>query len=481
MADKGLSRKDLGRSLRLGMLSILAMGFTRAEAADAPSADSLAQQNQQLQSELSRLEARVNELESREASTTQATVDAVAHDAQRRTDAPGLAPLEAGFAPTVGFQLRTGDGNFTLHPGIVADIRYMTSIRDRVPSGGTGETTTSGSPDTQSGFDITRLRLILDGTFAQDFGYVVQFQDDQGQNFGLLDAFGTYHFENTPFTLKAGQFKDPVWHERNISEARLEAVDRSYLESLLGGGPSSRVQGAAILYDQDRTRGQLVIHDGYGSSNTKFFDSGGVGTSNTGVGGVTPDNYGVSGRAEYLLIGDRTKSFNPYTEYDQFTALNAKQDILVGGAGFDYTQAGANHLFLHSVDVQYDNTGGLGLYGAYLGSYRVLSTNQGVPPGYFYDPGLLLQASYLVTRQIEPFVRYDYTYLAFGSTGTLATHEVNEITIGANYYLYGQNAKFTLDGVWLPQGAPTDADALGILRDSDHNEFVLRAQFQIAI
>ena len=409
---------------------------TDSSATGSPTTESLVEQNRQLQAELQKLETRVNELEARDASTTQATVDAVA---------------------------------------------YTTSIRDRVPTGGSGETTTSGHPDTQSGFDITRLRLILDGTFDKNFGYVIQFQDDQGQGVGLLDAFGTYHFSDTPFTLKVGQFKDPVWHERNISEARLMGVDRSYVEALLGGGPASRVQGAAILYDQDRTRAQLAFTDGYGSINSKFFDSGGVGTSSTGAGGVTPDNFGVSGRAEYLLIGDRTKSFNPYTEYDQFTALNAKRNILVAGGGFDYTQAGANQLLLHSIDAQYDTTYGLGLYGAYLGSYRNLDTNQGVAPGSYYDPGLLLQASYLVTSRIEPFVRYDYTYLSFGSTGTLATHEVNEFTVGANYYLYGQNAKFTLDGVWLPEGAPTDADALGILRDSDHNEFVLRAQFQIAI
>ena len=58
---------------------------------------------------------------------------------------------------------------------------------------------------------------------------------------------------------------------------------------------------------------------------------------------------------------------------------------------------------------------------------------------------------------------------------------MQEITIGANYYLYHQNAKFTLDASWLPNGAPADADALGILKDSGHNEAVLRLQFQLAL
>jgi hypothetical protein len=224
-----------------------------------------------------------------------------------------------------------------------------------------------------------------------------------------------------------------------------------------------------------------VIHDGYDSINTKFIDAGGIGTGSTGGAGVTPTDFGVSGRLEYLTIGDRTTDFNPFTEYDQFTALGARQDILVLGGGFDYSQAGSNGVLFHTVDAQYDNTAGLGLYGAYLGTYRDLNTNQGVVPGNYYDPGFVLQASYLVLPKIEPFARFDYTYLDAGSVTGLKSHDTDEFTIGANYYIDGQNVKFTLDGSWLPNGAPTDSDALGILKDSGHNEFVIRGQFQVAI
>jgi hypothetical protein len=60
-------------------------------------------------------------------------------------------------------------------------------------------------------------------------------------------------------------------------------------------------------------------------------------------------------------------------------------------------------------------------------------------------------------------------------------HAVEEFTIGANYYIYKQNAKFTLDASWLPEGSPTDATALGILKDTGRNELILRAQFQLAM
>jgi hypothetical protein len=135
----------------------------------------------------------------------------------------------------------------------------------------------------------------------------------------------------------------------------------------------------------------------------------------------------------------------------------------------------------HTVDAQYDTTCGFSAYAAYLGSYRNLNRNEGVKQGFYYTPGFLFEMAYLVTPKFEPFVRYDYTYLPLGSETNLTTGEVQEVTVGANYYLFKHNVKFTLDGSWLPQGAPSDADALGILKNSGNNEFVVRAQFQLAI
>jgi hypothetical protein len=78
-------------------------------------------------------------------------------------------------------------------------------------------------------------------------------------------------------------------------------------------------------------------------------------------------------------------------------------------------------------------------------------------------------------------VRYDYTHLDGKALTGVAQDNIHEITIGANYYLYGQRAKLTLDASFLPNGCPTDVDSLGILQDDGHNEFFLRAQFQLAI
>ena len=397
--------------------------------------------------------------------------------------ADGAAPLLAGWNGTQ-FTIRSADGNFNLHPGLVLDVRDLVTYRQRVApgTGRAGEVVRAGD-DTQNGVDLSRLRLTFDGTLFRQVSYQFQFSADQGQSLTLLDGNVSYRFGDSPFTAKVGQFKDPVWHERNVAESNLMAVDRTLTEFFVEGGQGSRVQGGALTYDRDRFRGQVVAHDGYNSQNTKFFDAGGVPTGVGGAAGVSPTDYGFSGRAEYLLLGTRTKTFNPFTEYDQFTSLGATQDVLVLGGGLDYSQAGANDLILHTVDLQYNGVDGLSAFAGYSGSYRAIHTNQGVPVGFYYDPAFFAQVAW-VFGKVEPFARYDYTHLDPNSTRAVAglrSHLVQEITVGANYYLYGQKLKLTGDVDYLPNGSPADADALGVLRDSGRNEVVGRFQVQLAI
>jgi len=194
-----------------------------------------------------------------------------------------------------------------------------------------------------------------------------------------------------------------------------------------------------------------------------------------------PIDWGISGRGEYLLVGDRDPNFDPYYEYDQFSARGDKQNILVTGGGFDYSESGANKLVMHTVDAQYNTTNGWGLYAAYLGSYRNYYTNRGVKSGSYYDSGFLVQAAYLVTPKFEPFIRYDYTHLDGNADPGIIQDKANEITIGANYYLLGNQAKITVDGTWLPNGVPTDVNYLDFLQNNSHNEFVIRAQMQLSL
>ena len=94
------------------------------------------------------------------------------------------------------------------------------------------------------------------------------------------------------------------------------------------------------------------------------------------------------------------------------TALGAKSELLVAGAGFDWTQAGSNDALFWTVDAQYDNPNGLGLYGAILGQYtKIPGTALAIPSGNYDSYGALLQAGYMINNQWEPFARWDYTHL----------------------------------------------------------------------
>jgi hypothetical protein len=451
--------------------------------AAAPTSQPSSDSNTQLKQEVEDLQQKVADLEAREADT--AAVDkAIIADSDKHSELFMTSiNTESGYNPSVGFVLQSEDGQFTFHPGVLLDFRYMASYREKTPANGEGEVAQPGYT-IQDGFDVTRARLIFSGNFTSAINYYVQFQDDQGTAFNLFDVWWVYHLpNNSPFSVKVGQFKDPVWRERLVSEATLMAVDRSMVEFLLGGGQGSRVQGVSLMYDQGLVRSQLAFHDGFNSINTKFFNSGGVAGGVGGESGVTPDDFGVSSRGEFLVLGRRSDQFDPYRHYDSgFTALgNNQENYLIIGGAFDFTQAGVNDLIAHTADIQFNSPSGLSFFGAYYGTYRDIKTNQGVNPGFYYDPGFLVQASWLLDKKIEPFARYDYTYIPLGSTTGLNTGEVQEITVGANYYLYKQNAKFTVDAVWLPDGSPADSDALGILKDSGHNEFVLRCQFQLAL
>jgi hypothetical protein len=457
----------VGAKLGRTAASAVVFGFAAVALAADPSTQEMAQQIQQLQAKVDKLEA------------TQTPAPST-QPAESKSNLFDVSPLFSGYDPSVGFVIRSEDGNFSFHPGLVADFRNMTTYRQNIPPKGGGETGETGD-DVQNGFDISRLRLTFDGQFTKSLTYFVQFQDDQGQTFNLYDAFAQYHFGDSPWSLRVGQFKDFLWHERNIAESRQLAVDRSLMEALLWGGTVSRTQGVALMYEKDRLRAQALIGDGFNSLNTKFFDGGGAGAGVTGSSGVTPTDFGVGGRAEYMLIGDRTPEVNPFAQYDQFSSLGAKQNTLVVGGGVSYSQAGSNGILFHSLDIQYNNSNGFSAYAGYLATYRDLHTNQGVVPGSYYDPGFLVQAAYLIDHKIEPYARFDFTHLAPKSTTGLANHDVPELTVGGNYYLYKQNLKLSLDGIWLPNGSPVDADALGVLKNSGHDEFILRAQFQLAI
>jgi predicted porin len=160
--------------------------------------------------------------------------------------------------------------------------------------------------------------------------------------------------------------------------------------------------------------------------------------------------------------------FGDWKSYADFTALGNKKDLLVVGAGFDWSQNGDTDVVRHSVDAQWE----AGPFGVFAGFYGRYLDGAG---GSTWDWGGVAQAGYLLNSQWEVFGRY--SYLDLEDTGG-SEDTFHELTLGVNYYIHKHNLKVTVDGSWLPNGSPADLDAIGVLANDGNNQFILRAQLQ---
>lgn len=379
------------------------------------------------------------------------TVQAVLQDADRNSTLLDMGDATSGYDPDRGFFIASGDGKFYAHPFFLLQIRDATNWSQ--------DEKADGNDDTQNGFEIRRMQLGAEGNvFTPDFTYRVFIQTERnGGEAELFDAWVKYHFPDTHLSIEAGQFKAPFDHEQLIADRNLLAADRTLSDDILANGEAFS-QGVQAIYETNPIRARADFTNGYDVNDTNFQE---------------PPNrmydYGVGGRVEYKVMGT-------WNEYDYFTSLFDTSDLLVFGAGVDDSEGGSIDSIRHTVDGQW-NHGPLGIYLAYLGMYK---RNNGTA-GDTYDSSVRAQANYMLTRQLEPFVRYDYLRLD-GSEFTPGTQSnLNEFTIGVNDYFYGEHAKVTLDMMYLPQGSPVGDNGSGVLIDDGHSEIVVRGQFQLSL
>lgn len=409
------------------LVGVLGLGAI-ATAAD-PTASELRQQIEALQNKVAKIEAK-----EASATQTQATVASVLNDAERRSQLLQAGGMTGGFDGKQFF-LGSADGKFKLVPYFQLQFRAVTNYAD--------EAQADGDANTVHGYEMRRTKVGIKGNaFSQDLQYDIRWAFSRSSGTPTLEnAFVQYKFADE-MSFRVGQWKEAVFHEESVSSTRQLAADRSLVNEVLGGGNTDYVQGIALLYSNDTINAELALTDGANSDNTNFAD-----TANA--------NYGVSGRVEYKVMGD-------WKNYHDFSAMNNKDDLLVIGAGFDYTEGGSDKTVFHTVDAQYE-MGQLALYAAYLG---VWADDDGSDD---YSWGALAQAAYMIDQNWEVFGRY----------GFIEEDSLSEITLGVNYYFAGHNAKVTVDAVVLPDGSPSDS-GLGYVA-SDDLQVVIRGQFQLAL
>lgn len=451
----------LHRSRRLVpaiVLGTLGLGAV-AMAADTATED--------LRGQISALQAKVDALEAKQISAqdVDATVRQVLNDAETRSQLMAAEGFTAGYNKGK-FLVQSADGNFVLNPALQFQARYVGNYQDG------GLNADSAYND---GFEIRRMKLGFSGNaISPDLTYNFVWTtlngtgDGTGGNLSLEDAWARYKFA-PDFAVFGGQFKDFFMHEGNVSSKRYLAVDYSLLDLALGNdGNTKYVQGVGLAWETQQVRASIAYHDGGASQNTYFADYNGV-------------KWGITGRAEAMLQGDK------WAQYDDFTALGNKSDLLVLGAGFDLTQRAGSNVLFHAADVQWEpqSIAGLSVYGAYVATW---TDNTVVDTVNTYNYGFLAQAGYLLNDKLEVFGRYDIIFRDDnGLEGEV--DPVQEFTVGMNYYINGHNAKFTADLGFLPEGTGGVASTSGLnaigygATDSTSRDpqIVARIQFQLLL
>lgn len=374
--------------------------------------------------------------------------------------------ITAGYIRDQGFVIRSEDGNFLLHPWAFIQVREATNYSEN-----------KNNSKWDTGFELPRMKLILDGNvFSPDLTYqVIWATSDTTGNLGLQDAWARYHIPDTPFAAEGGQIRDPVDHEQIMYATQSMTPERSIVNNVLLNGDNI-VKGVDFTYGYDGEiypwRAQAALTSGMRNFDTTFQGWP-----------VNPATWGVAGRVEWKLMGK-------WRDYFHFTAMGDKEPLLVIGGGVDYTEAGPTSDFTQVADVQFNTPSGITLYGAYLGRY--VRHNAG-PPGSngastgtgpfadTYDTTARIMAAYLIDRHWEPFVRYEF--LNFDPRElppTAAHHIINDITVGFNYYFYGQRAKFSVGASYLPNGSPI-SNTMSDLVINSGNQVIIQVQFQLII
>jgi hypothetical protein len=450
-------------------------------------------------SEIAALRARIDQLEKQQKdqevkqqqAAEQATTNSVLKDADHHSHLFDDVGISAGYKDN-RFFIGSDDGNFTLRPWYHLQIRYVANWRQDAKA--------SGDDLTESGFEIRRLKIGLDGNmFSPDFTYFfnwatsrqssnVNVTNSAGATIGtvtnslggvpiLEEAWVKYNFHNSPWYIKAGQIKDPLLHDQVVSSRYQQSAERSLTADVFANGDAF-TQGATVIFDpKSWFRVEGGVNHGMRSANTNF-----QGPPTNGY------NFGVAGRAEFKVMGR-------WQDYSQVGAVDTKERLLVFGIGADSSQRGHSTQTVAVADAMYGSPSGLNFYGALVDRYTnhnfgfqtqsATGASITAPPANVLNTStneysLLIQGGYIINKVIEPFGRYEYMHVAGVPAGSITYIPV--VTAGANWYFVGHRAKLTFQAQYLPKGIPFSDGASDVMTSTKgRSELIGEVQFQLLI
>ena len=431
--------------------------------------------NADLQARLEAAEARIAELSAVTNNNwlTDARADEIrslVHDVL--ADADTRASLQGSTADyNDGFTIGSADGNWSLKINGLLQTRWYSD---------TVSNDAGLAPDIDNdGFETSRALLNFSGTIAGDYGYNIRWNLDDAaahdgtdgdtvapatpvagaagltQGDAISWAYGTMQLDDG-WSLDAGRMKMHTTRSWIINSEDQMAIDRGITST----ATAFTSTGVALNYSEDDWR----LNAGYYNGLLDSPNGAGNAAAPGGGYGANDNSHSWSIRGELLLEGD-------WGQFDQFTSTNGNSaGTLVGIAWWDTGSGDApvppngQSGWIVDAQMQWD---GSNLYAA----YQTTSTD-----GVVADPNSFLVAYGLyLDDNWEAYARYQSI-----DPDVVGTNDAEVMTIGVNYYLAGNNAKWSLDYSWADDGIAANAQLGWQGAAAVQDEEMLRMQLQFA-
>ncbi len=369
-----------------------------------------------------------------------------------------LGPCELGYKK--GFYFRTRDDKFFMRMTGRIQMRYGYEDRDNVP----------GEED-DSSFSLRRARLKWDGYAYKDFKYKIELalksqgtkatstaDEDKAKAVELIDWWAEYK-KYSYAKIRFGQWKVPFNSQRVVSSSKLQMIDRA----------SSQDE-----FTMDRQIGTMVSGNLFGKKMEYYagmFNGNGRNEKSNGnnehlyIARASWNPFGSYGKGIGEQISDLAWSEKPMAHLSAAIAFDNAADETIDLDGLGETT---------SADV--DRTSLVGEYGL---KYKGFSTSaefywrkyDNIGGKSIIDRGFFVQGGYfLIPKHLEIAGRYslvDYD-------NRREADAVREATAGINYFFAGQGKKLQFNFVRLDNEFPNSVST------SDDIDYFYRLQFQLA-
>lgn len=513
-----------------------------SQAEQKPSVDELMKRMEALEERNRELESRVTDLNKQQgeqwlteqrAGQIREIVADVLSDSQTRASLQDSG-MTAGWND--GFFLASADGRFRMNFGGFMQSRFTYSNIQPGPyrpfPSPAADQFVYDRNDNRYGFGLPNVELWTDGhILSKDFQYMVKARfyeqvatdlqkgstgaiagDIDFSGFELLDAWMRFNLDDN-WSIRAGQFRTPfsrgflVLEQYQMSSAR-SVVDYHYA---LG-----YTQGIEAEFSSDEFRARASFNNGeldnllgdananYGGDLFKVYPTGSF-TGQNNPWWEMASVFSVTSRLEWKPAGS-------WSQFRSYTSPAGESFGSLIGLGVHYQQSRGyqtnqgtpglqdplSNWLAATLDGQM-NFGGASLYGAVFYNYvsapaatiPLFGSSQPANQQDFGDINILafqLQGSVYFMPKVEGFARYEFAYMwgfneatvGAGNSALLDPDPLNLLTIGVNWYLDGQDVKWTTDLGWaITDVHPWFADLDAGWRPSRANELVFRTQLQL--